>query len=89
MEGFLEIAVLSSDPNRVVYIKGVSPQPPFPMLYTFADWSTETPPEAMFKVPSACSQSQGGADQQVRTTTSHGPFLTQTITKMMSLFKSV
>ena len=78
---FFEVAVMSSDPTRVVYLDLVTPLGPGPVLYVFTDWSTETPPENMFTVPSGCSHDQTTA----RTTTPHNVFLTHSIAKAMSL----
>ena len=78
---FFEVAVMSSDPSRVVYLDLVTPEGPGPVLYVFVDWSTETPPENMFTVPTTCPRGQTTA----RTTAAHKVFLTHSITEAMSL----
>ena len=78
---FFEVAVMSTDPSRVVYLDLVTPRGPGPVLYVFVNWTTETPPENMFAVPSTCSP----GPTTVRTTAAHSVFLTQSIAKAMSL----
>ena len=78
---FLEVAVMSTDPSRVVYLDLVTPQGPGPVLYIFVDWSTETPPENVFAVPTTCPRGQTTA----HTTAVHKVFLSHFITEAMSL----
>ena len=82
-EMFFEVAVMSSDPSRVVYLDLVTPLGPGPVLYVFTDWSVETPPESMFTVPATCSQYPIGACTADH---AHNTFLTHSIAQAMSLF---
>ena len=79
---FFEVAVMSTDPSRVVYFDLVIADGSGPYLYVFVDWSTDTPPENMFKVPPTCPP---GPTTARTTTAAHSVFLTHSIAKVMSL----